>query len=465
MPRTILTAGLALTALAGALVAAPAALAQPAATAAPTATPTPAPSRDAALREAYQKEYAFLVAQKRTLSERVETFERDSQRKENQLDALTRRLEAELLALESEVDRVNSTLNEAELALASRTDDRSILEATVEQARVTLSEMGEDVSTPVEAGGAEQVAAVWQAALSALFSSAEVRREPGAFFLEDGRQTEGELVHFGRVATYGISDEAAGGLAPAGGGALKIWPAATGQTATALAQGQQPQTLSIFLIENRNREVEDEGGRTPLETIAAGGTIAWIIVALGVLALVLSILRAAFLKRASTNTQVLSRNVAEKLRAGDREGALAYCESHSGAISRVVAATLRNLDRDPDHVEDIVSEGILSESNHLDRFGALILIIAAVSPLLGLLGTVTGMISTFDVITEFGTGDPKLLSGGISVALITTELGLIVAIPALMLGNVLSGWAERIKDDMEKAALRVINVYREATAR
>ena len=51
------------------------------------------------------------------------------------------------------------------------------------------------------------------------------------------------------------------------------------------------------------------------------------------------------------------------------------------------------------------------------------------------------------------------------MALITTELGLIVAIPALMLGNVLSGWAERIKDDMEKAALRVINVYREATAR
>jgi biopolymer transport protein ExbB len=83
--------------------------------------------------------------------------------------------------------------------------------------------------------------------------------------------------------------------------------------------------------------------------------------------------------------------------------------------------------------------------------------------LLGLLGTVTGMISTFDVITEFGTGDPKLLSGGISIALVTTQLGLAVAIPLLLVGNVLSGWAERIMDDMEKVALRVINHYSVAT--
>jgi len=124
-----------------------------------------------------------------------------------------------------------------------------------------------------------------------------------------------------------------------------------------------------------------------------------------------------------------------------------------------MSAAIRNLDRDREHLEDIVSESILHESSHLNRFGAFILVIAAVSPLLGLLGTVTGMISTFDVITEFGTGDPKLLSGGISIALVTTELGLIVAIPLLLLGNLLSGWAEGIKDNMEKATLRIINQY------
>jgi len=91
-------------------------------------------------------------------------------------------------------------------------------------------------------------------------------------------------------------------------------------------------------------------------------------------------------------------------------------------------------------------------------------VIAAVAPLLGLLGTVTGMIATFDVITEFGTSDPKLLSGGIAIALTTTQLGLMVAIPFLLLGNMLSGWAERIKDDMEAAALRISNIHEEARA-
>jgi biopolymer transport protein ExbB len=71
------------------------------------------------------------------------------------------------------------------------------------------------------------------------------------------------------------------------------------------------------------------------------------------------------------------------------------------------------------------------------------------------------MITTFDIITEFGTGDPKLLSGGISIALVTTEVGLAVAIPTLLLGNVLSSWAENIKGGMEKGALRVINQYKE----
>ena len=93
------------------------------------------------------------------------------------------------------------------------------------------------------------------------------------------------------------------------------------------------------------------------------------------------------------------------------------------------------------------------------RFGSAILVIASVSPLLGLLGTVTGMISTFDVITEFGTGDPKLLSGGISIALVTTKLGLIIAIPALLVGSLLSAWARNIKRDMEHAALRVTNEF------
>ncbi|NNJ65184.1 MAG: MotA/TolQ/ExbB proton channel family protein, partial [Xanthomonadales bacterium] len=118
------------------------------------------------------------------------------------------------------------------------------------------------------------------------------------------------------------------------------------------------------------------------------------------------------------------------------------------------------IDRPRQQLEDVAGEAILREQPKIDRFSTAILVIAAVAPLMGLLGTVTGMIATFDIITEFGTGDPKLLSSGISIALVTTEVGLAVAIPALIFGNLLSGWAESIKDDMEKAALRVMNLYK-----
>lgn len=135
------------------------------------------------------------------------------------------------------------------------------------------------------------------------------------------------------------------------------------------------------------------------------------------------------------------------------------CETGTSAITRVLSNTLRHLKDDRDHMESVVHEAILNESGALDRFGSTILVIAAVSPLLGLLGTVTGMIATFDVITEFGAGDPSMLSGSIAIALVTTELGLIVAIPAMLIGSMLSAWAKSIKRDMEHAALRVINAF------
>ncbi|HHB94297.1 MAG TPA: MotA/TolQ/ExbB proton channel family protein, partial [Campylobacterales bacterium] len=87
------------------------------------------------------------------------------------------------------------------------------------------------------------------------------------------------------------------------------------------------------------------------------------------------------------------------------------------------------------------------------------------APLLGLLGTVTGMIATFDMITEYGTGDPKMLSGGISEALITTMFGLIVAIPLLLIGNLISGWAQNIKDSMEQSALHIVNIFEKNDAK
>jgi biopolymer transport protein ExbB len=107
---------------------------------------------------------------------------------------------------------------------------------------------------------------------------------------------------------------------------------------------------------------------------------------------------------------------------------------------------------------------LLKARTNMERFGMAIMVIAAVAPLLGLLGTVSGMISTFAIITEHGTGDPKLLSGGISEALITTQLGLMVAIPLLLLGNLLNGWCGRISANLEEKVLMRIANYKPQSA-
>ena len=111
-------------------------------------------------------------------------------------------------------------------------------------------------------------------------------------------------------------------------------------------------------------------------------------------------------------------------------------------------------------------EAIIVEVPPLERHLAILAVGAAVSPLLGLLGTVTGMIHTFSLIAVFGSGDPRLLSGGISEALVTTEAGLAVAIPLVLLHAFLSRRVRAIADGLEKSAVSFVNTLktREQTA-
>jgi len=414
------------------------------------------------LEQAYQREFAFLNGQKADLERRLAELRQRAEREQNQLRSEIERLETAVVAKRGQGDRLDDLVFESERAVEAARDNTDLLASTFFQADFTLeeafeSELGE------RAPNADDVERLFAAASQRLAQAGRVERRAGEFFLADGTRVEGQIIHVGRIAAYGLSARGGGLLAPAGGGELKVWPVEAGQQAAdSLDRGERPETLPVFLFESLATEVERKGEKSVIDIIQSGGAIGWIITLLGLVGLALVIMRVVFLKRASAATDGIIDSLSTHLRRGDRDAALELLKRHKGSTARVVSAAIRNLDRDREHLEDIVSEAILHESSHLNRFGAVIVVIAAVSPLLGLLGTVTGMISTFDVITEFGTGDPKLLSGGISIALVTTQLGLIVAIPLLLVGNVLSGWAERIKDDMEKAALRVINIFVEA---
>ncbi|MDI6795483.1 MAG: MotA/TolQ/ExbB proton channel family protein, partial [Desulfatibacillaceae bacterium] len=108
-------------------------------------------------------------------------------------------------------------------------------------------------------------------------------------------------------------------------------------------------------------------------------------------------------------------------------------------------------------MENVLAEAILREIPRLERFLPTLGMLAAIAPLLGLLGTVTGMINTFEVITFAGTGDPRLMSGGISEALVTTMLGLSVAIPVTVAHVLLSRMVERIAIQMEEKSMALVN--------
>ena len=433
------------------------------------AAPIPVPVIDANkaeddLQTAYQKEYAFLDAQLRDLKKRNAEFDQESQRQVAAKEAEIDRTEGEWINAQSQSENMQTQMTVTQRELETMDDARTTLEATFLQAESTLEPYAiEALKSPeyLASQGGPRVDSLFTSAVELLDQISSTRKVPGAFFLADGTEVQGEILRIGNIAAYGISAKGNGALAPAGEGRLKIWSTPATETATALAAGNSPDTAGIFLFETESKAIEEQAGKTVLSVIKSGGTIAWIIVALGLVALVLIVLRLLFLRQASAATDKIVSSVGSLVREGQIENALKACKNFKGATARVVASAVRNLDRDRTHLEDIVSESILHESSHLNRFGAMILVIAAVAPLLGLLGTVTGMITTFDIITEFGTGDPKLLSGGISIALVTTEIGLAVAIPTLLMGNVLSGWAEGIKDDMEKGALGVINQYKE----
>jgi biopolymer transport protein ExbB len=111
-----------------------------------------------------------------------------------------------------------------------------------------------------------------------------------------------------------------------------------------------------------------------------------------------------------------------------------------------------------EEMENALQEAILREIPPMERFLSTLGMLAAIAPLLGLLGTVTGMINTFHVITSHGTGDPRIMSGGISEALVTTMLGLAVAIPMLMAHTWLGRAVDKTIGEMEEKAVALVNM-------
>jgi len=174
-----------------------------------------------------------------------------------------------------------------------------------------------------------------------------------------------------------------------------------------------------------------------------GGAVGWVVVALGALGLVIALGQYLYLLRVSMTTR---RQLADldNLRADNPLGRV-LIRFHAFGAGHA-----------PEALEARLDEAMLAEQPRIERGQALVKMLAAVAPLLGLLGTVTGMIVTFQSITVFGTGDPQLMAGGISQALVTTVLGLITAVPLLFAHTALSARSRALIGTMEGRASAVL---------
>ena len=181
-----------------------------------------------------------------------------------------------------------------------------------------------------------------------------------------------------------------------------------------------------------------------------GGYIGYAITAVGVFAFLLAIWRLIILTgvSAKVNSQLKSDKA-----------------NTNNPLGRVLKVHEDNPSMDTETLELKLSEGILKETPKLESGLTLLKIISAVAPLMGLLGTVTGMIITFQAITIFGAGDPKAMAGGISGALVTTVLGLLVAIPTVLLHTIVNGRAQRIIHVLNEQTTGIIAEHTESNLR
>ena len=200
------------------------------------------------------------------------------------------------------------------------------------------------------------------------------------------------------------------------------------------------------------------------QTLSAGGVVMIPLALVAILAITLILERFHYLRRHGRQRGPFAESVFTACHAGDFDKALALTKNQSGVVPRILHCCLAQRQRGAAVMEDSVQEAILHELPGLERFLSAIGILAGVAPLLGLLGTVTGMIATFNAITVFGSGQPRLMAGGISEALLTTAAGLIIAIPILFVHSILSSRVEGLIADMERFSATLINLIKKESS-
>ncbi len=193
-----------------------------------------------------------------------------------------------------------------------------------------------------------------------------------------------------------------------------------------------------------------------LELFERGGIMMYPLLLSSIIALVYIIERAVALRRRKVLIPEIISVVDNLNSAGDLEMAQAICNRHDGPLPNLVSTALQNAQLPREELREVLQEQGRQDIRTLQKGLGILETIAAIAPLMGLLGTVLGMVDVFAVISDKGIGQTAALSGGIAQALLTTVTGLFIGIPVLVAYNYFSGKAEGLILDIEKYANNLI---------
>jgi len=195
-----------------------------------------------------------------------------------------------------------------------------------------------------------------------------------------------------------------------------------------------PSRGAILTLETRKKTLE--------EFYHQGGTVGYAITALLIIGMLIALERVVVLGSVSSKMKAQQKNLDQP--------------NNNNPLGRLLAVYHENRDADAETLELKLDEAILRETPTVDRGISLIKMFAAIAPLMGLLGTVIGMIMTFQTITLFGTGDPKIMAGNISLALVTTALGLIAALPLILVHSIVAGRSKAVLHKLDEQSAGLI---------
>ncbi|NND82341.1 MAG: MotA/TolQ/ExbB proton channel family protein [Gammaproteobacteria bacterium] len=378
-----------------------------------------------------------LKAQRASLEAESGALEDEFAKNEEELNALRTLRERELGDLNDLFGSIQQIVGEAQAGF-----ETSIISAQYPNRVAEFGAISKKISQSNDLLSIEEMESVFQGVFNELAQQGKVTKFTAQVATAAGDREQREvtrvgvfnLIGDGKFLTYG-----SGGVAE-----LPRQPDGRFLSQAADLEGAAPGGTVEFSVDPTKGTLLGAAVERPsvMERVAQGGLVGYIILGVGAIAALIAIFKIVTLMGVASAVQ--------------KQAANPNSPSTKNPLGRVLKVALDHPDADTEAMELKLSEAIMKETPKLTSWLMFLKIVSVVAPLAGLLGTVLGMIETFQSITLFGAGDPKLMAGGISQALVTTVCGLVVAIPIVLLHTAAASKAKRVEEILEEQSAGMV---------